>query len=201
MPSRSGVEPPCRAIAALPHTDATTGASTTQMSDLKPSGEPQDAHENVYPIIHNLQFGYNAEISKVATSEFLEHSKHVVQIIEKMGKMFAPLKYDMNGNINKITTTYLKNEEAHHYLEDMVLIEQADGGGITIDALQWLRRLIMCRFAPTRKELYKILSSGHTHTKEHIVEEMRLFKTNLLACINHLVTFYHDNNLENEAVV
>ncbi|KAI4468041.1 hypothetical protein MML48_2g00008999 [Holotrichia oblita] len=25
MPSRSGVEPPCRAIAALPHTDATTG--------------------------------------------------------------------------------------------------------------------------------------------------------------------------------
>ncbi|KAI4464981.1 pyridoxal kinase [Holotrichia oblita] len=31
MPSRSGVEPPCRAIAALPHTDATTGASTTQI--------------------------------------------------------------------------------------------------------------------------------------------------------------------------
>lgn len=59
----------------------------------------------------------------------------------------------------------------------------------------------MCRFAPNRKDLYKILSSSHNCNEEHIVEEMRLFKTNLLACINHLVAFYHDNNLENEAVV
>lgn len=53
------------------------------MSDLKPSGDPQDLRETVSPISHNLHFGYNAELSKVATLEFLEHSKHVVEIIGK----------------------------------------------------------------------------------------------------------------------
>ncbi|GJQ80414.1 hypothetical protein Trydic_g12273 [Trypoxylus dichotomus] len=184
------------------------------------------------------------------TLEFLEHSKYVVAIIEKMGKMFAPLKYDMNGNINKITATYKKDEIGHLYLEDMVLTEQAAGGTVTVDALQWLRRglhflakffeciledidqggnqqslvpflkiayetvlqryhgwmggqlfNVMCRFAPNRRGLYKILASGNTYNEEHVVAGMRVFKTNLLDCINHLITFYRDHSLENEAVV
>ncbi|KRT80565.1 hypothetical protein AMK59_8091 [Oryctes borbonicus] len=218
------------------------------MSNPRTAPEVHDGSTST--IFHNLQFGYNSELSKVKTSEFLEHSKHVVEIIEKMGKMFAPLKYDMNGNINKITAMYKKDEVAHQYLEDMVLTEQAAGGLTTIDALQWLRRglhflakffdciledvdqggnqqtlvpflkiayetvlqryhgwmggqlfNIMCRFAPNRKELYKILASTHTYNEEHVVAGMRVFKTNLLICINHLVKFYRDYNLENEAVV
>lgn len=59
----------------------------------------------------------------------------------------------------------------------------------------------MCRFAPTRRELYQILTSTKMYTDDNIVENMRIFKTNLLTCIYHLVKFYHDNSLENEAVV
>ncbi|CAG2057010.1 unnamed protein product [Timema podura] len=79
---------------------------------------------------------------KVHTQQFLEASKGVVALVDKFGKVFAPIKYDMSGNIEKLTKTYSDNPERYTYLNDMVLHEKEKGGNVATDALLWLRRAL-----------------------------------------------------------
>ncbi|XP_069684439.1 pleckstrin homology domain-containing family A member 8 [Periplaneta americana] len=79
---------------------------------------------------------------KINTVQFLESSKGVVGLIEKFGKVFAPVRYDMTGNIEKLTQRYYTNKEKHMYLNDMILCEKEEGGNYAIEALLWLRRAL-----------------------------------------------------------
>lgn len=79
---------------------------------------------------------------KINTLQFLESSKGVVGLVEKFGKVFAPVKYDMTGNIEKLTRHYNTNKEQHLYLNSMILAEKEEGGNYAIDALLWLRRAL-----------------------------------------------------------
>ncbi|XP_023716242.1 pleckstrin homology domain-containing family A member 8 isoform X3 [Cryptotermes secundus] len=79
---------------------------------------------------------------KINTLQFLESSKGVVGLVEKFGKVFAPVKYDMTGNIEKLTEQYNTNKEKHLYLNNMILAEKEEGGNYAIDALLWLRRAL-----------------------------------------------------------
>ncbi|XP_012282390.1 glycolipid transfer protein [Orussus abietinus] len=78
---------------------------------------------------------------KIPTEEFLTASRGVVHMVDKFGKLFAPVKYDMQGNIDKLTTKYTLDRESHDTLQDMILLEKAAGETIiATDALLWLRR-------------------------------------------------------------
>ncbi|XP_066583565.1 glycolipid transfer protein isoform X2 [Prorops nasuta] len=77
---------------------------------------------------------------KIKTEEFLTAARHVVSIIDKFGKIFAPIKYDMQGNID-LRNKYEANKVAHSTLQDMILLEASIGNTIiAMDALLWLRR-------------------------------------------------------------
>ncbi|KAK2583317.1 hypothetical protein KPH14_009319 [Odynerus spinipes] len=78
---------------------------------------------------------------KICTEEFLHASRDIIRIVEKFGKLFAPVIYDMNGNIEKLNNKYFLDKEKHNTLQDMILLEKEKGDTIiATDALMWLRR-------------------------------------------------------------
>ncbi|XP_053995504.1 pleckstrin homology domain-containing family A member 8 [Hylaeus anthracinus] len=78
---------------------------------------------------------------KIYTEEFLIAARGIVQIVDKLGKVFAPVKYDIQGNITKLTTKYEKNKQANATLQDMILTEKnTETNLIATDALLWLTR-------------------------------------------------------------
>ncbi|XP_033219838.1 pleckstrin homology domain-containing family A member 8 [Belonocnema kinseyi] len=78
---------------------------------------------------------------KINTEKFLAASQQVVGLIEKFGKLFAPVKYDMQQNIDKLNTKYNSDKESHCTLQDMILSEKIAGESVTAtEALLWLRR-------------------------------------------------------------
>ncbi|XP_050310190.1 glycolipid transfer protein [Anthonomus grandis grandis] len=79
---------------------------------------------------------------KLKTREFLEASEGLVTIIDKFGKVFAPVVNDMNGNITKLRTKYNEDIEQHEDLEDMILKDKVEGDLVSADALLWLRRAL-----------------------------------------------------------
>ncbi|KAK7873111.1 hypothetical protein R5R35_006341 [Gryllus longicercus] len=79
---------------------------------------------------------------KINTAHFLESSRGVVVLVEKFGKVFAPVKYDMSGNIQKLSDRYITDTEKYKFLNDMILSEKEAGGIHVTDALLWLRRAL-----------------------------------------------------------
>ncbi|XP_046837200.1 pleckstrin homology domain-containing family A member 8 isoform X1 [Vespa crabro] len=78
---------------------------------------------------------------KISTENFLHASRGVVVIVEKFGKLFAPVKHDMEGNIEKLNNKYSIDKEKHKTLQDMILLEKEKGETIiATDALMWLKR-------------------------------------------------------------
>lgn len=81
--------------------------------------------------------------NKINTEEFLQASRDVVQIIEKLGKTFAPIRHDMCGNINKLKTRYVMSKKINSTLQDMILLEKStEKDLIAVNALMWLRRAL-----------------------------------------------------------
>ncbi|XP_044271748.1 pleckstrin homology domain-containing family A member 8 isoform X2 [Tribolium madens] len=79
---------------------------------------------------------------KIKTREFLDASSGAVILVERFGKVFTPVIYDMNGNIKKITVKYEEDRENYEFLEDMILKQKNLDQLLVVDALQWLRRAL-----------------------------------------------------------
>lgn len=80
---------------------------------------------------------------KINTEEFLLAAASVVRTIDKFGKLFAPVRYDMQGNIDKLQTRYSKDVKVNSTLQDMILLEKStEQDLIAVDALMWLRRAL-----------------------------------------------------------
>ncbi|KAM0735789.1 Glycolipid transfer protein [Formica fusca] len=80
---------------------------------------------------------------KINTEEFLEAARDVVRTVDKFGKLFAPVRYDMQGNIDKLTTRYSIDQKSNSTLQDLILLEKStEEDLIAIDALMWLRRYL-----------------------------------------------------------
>ncbi|XP_031847632.1 pleckstrin homology domain-containing family A member 8 [Nomia melanderi] len=78
---------------------------------------------------------------KINTAEFLAAARGIVKIIDKLGKVFAAVKYDIQGNIDKLAARYATNREKNVTLQDMILIETAtETNLVAMDALLWLTR-------------------------------------------------------------
>ncbi|CAB3383018.1 Hypothetical predicted protein [Cloeon dipterum] len=84
----------------------------------------------------------NPKEDKLDTLEFLDAAKRVVTLVELFGTLFAVVKSDMNGNIQKLTKQYQKNPASHSTLHDMIIAEKQQGGVYATDALLWLKRAL-----------------------------------------------------------
>ncbi|XP_063974920.1 uncharacterized protein LOC135161360 [Diachasmimorpha longicaudata] len=78
---------------------------------------------------------------QIDTVKFLNASRNVIQIIDKFGKVFAALKYDMQNNIEKISQKYNTDKISYGTLQNLILMEKETGKtGVAADALLWLAR-------------------------------------------------------------
>ncbi|VEN34588.1 unnamed protein product [Callosobruchus maculatus] len=100
----------------------------------------QQKPEDTRTVFCTLKGHFPNPSEKIKTFDFLQASVSAVALIERFGKIFSPVIYDMGGNISKLTDKYKEDEESNLYLEDMILKEHAEGGLIAADALLWLRR-------------------------------------------------------------
>ncbi|KAJ8676565.1 hypothetical protein QAD02_012352 [Eretmocerus hayati] len=76
---------------------------------------------------------------EISTEEFLMASQQMVKLLDRFGKIFMPVKYDLQGNIDKLKRTF--NKYRHSTLQKMINEEQNHKGNmVATDALMWLRR-------------------------------------------------------------
>ncbi|CAH0380985.1 unnamed protein product [Bemisia tabaci] len=78
----------------------------------------------------------------IDTKNFLDASRSVVELIERLGKGFAFVKHDVQGNIEKLNKKYLMDPKNFQSLTEMINLEHADGGKVSRDALLWLKRAL-----------------------------------------------------------
>ncbi|KYQ50754.1 Pleckstrin homology domain-containing family A member 8 [Trachymyrmex zeteki] len=81
---------------------------------------------------------------KIDTEKFLQAARDIVRTVDKFGKLFAPVRHDMQGNIDKLTTRFCMDKTANSTLQDMILLEKlsTEKDLIAVDALMWLRRAL-----------------------------------------------------------
>ncbi|XP_015116447.1 uncharacterized protein LOC107040740 [Diachasma alloeum] len=91
---------------------------------------------------HLLKYMFPQVIDgQIDTIKFLNASRNVMQIIDKFGKVFAALKYDMLNNIEKISQRYNIDKISHATLQNLILMEKKTGkNAVAADALLWLAR-------------------------------------------------------------
>ncbi|KAG7206564.1 hypothetical protein KM043_000252 [Ampulex compressa] len=78
---------------------------------------------------------------QINTLEFLAAAREIVRIVDQFGKLFAPVKYDMQGNIEKLTSRYVTDVVANSTLQSMILREKStEQILVAADALTWLTR-------------------------------------------------------------
>jgi hypothetical protein len=78
----------------------------------------------------------------IPTHEFLCSCDVVVQCFGAIGTVLAPVKSDVEGNINKLRKVYSTNQVKYEFLQDMIRSEKGIKGSIAPDALLWLKRAL-----------------------------------------------------------
>ncbi|XP_011066887.1 PREDICTED: pleckstrin homology domain-containing family A member 8 isoform X2 [Acromyrmex echinatior] len=105
---------------------------------------------------------------KIDTENFLQAARDVVRTVDKFGKLFAPVRHDMQGNIDKLTTRYCMDKTANSTLQDMILLEKStEKDLIAIDALMWLRRIVEThKTGEATEDLVAFLREAYKETLE-----------------------------------
>ncbi|CAH0720708.1 unnamed protein product, partial [Brenthis ino] len=78
---------------------------------------------------------------KINLVKFLEATSDLIRLVEHLGKVFAPVKYDMEGNIEKIRKFY-KYDESSCLLE-LMNDEYSKGEKNAIEGILWLNRALL----------------------------------------------------------
>ncbi|KAK2710540.1 glycolipid transfer protein-like isoform X2 [Artemia franciscana] len=62
-------------------------------------------------------------------------------MINLLGKVFSPVKSDINGNVDKIRKAYQLQPDAYRHLNDLIIIEAPKKmSSVSLEALLWLKR-------------------------------------------------------------
>ncbi|XP_013198142.1 glycolipid transfer protein-like [Amyelois transitella] len=72
--------------------------------------------------------------------QFIEAASDLVALVDRIGKVFAPVKYDMQGNIDKIKKCY-KFDDTSCLLE-LMLEEVRNGKHTAAEGILWLNRAL-----------------------------------------------------------
>ncbi|PSN33678.1 Pleckstrin domain-containing family A member 8, partial [Blattella germanica] len=105
------------------------------------SGEFLSNEDEIF--FNSVQLSFPEVIDgQINTWQFLESSKGVVRLIEKFGKVFSAIKYDLTGNIEKINQKYDTDREKYAYLNEIIRTSKEEGveGEYAVDEVLWLRR-------------------------------------------------------------
>lgn len=80
---------------------------------------------------------------KVDTKQFLDASRTIVKLFDLLGHGFTAVKYDVNGNIEKLEKQYNSNPGRYKTLNDMIRCEIDDGESkFATESLLWLKRAL-----------------------------------------------------------
>ncbi|XP_038215524.1 glycolipid transfer protein [Zerene cesonia] len=87
---------------------------------------------NYFPPIQN---------GRINLAEFVKATSDLVSIVDCLGKMFNPVKYDMQGNIDKIKNNFTYDENS--CLFELILKEKSESGNTGAEATLWLNRALL----------------------------------------------------------
>ncbi|XP_053625387.1 glycolipid transfer protein [Plodia interpunctella] len=120
-------------------------------SNTAPTSESIKFYENIVhfpPVI-------NGRINLV---QFLEATSDLVSIVDRIGKVFTPVKYDIQGNIDKIKKNYDYDENS--CLLELMLGEISQGKITAAEGILWLNRTLLF-FEITLEEVIRYLRSDN----------------------------------------
>lgn len=78
---------------------------------------------------------------KINVIEFLEATSSLIRVIERLGKAFAPVKYDMEGNVEKIKKYYKYDNNS--CLLELMAEEYTKGKSEAAEGILWLNRALL----------------------------------------------------------
>ncbi|XP_032513533.2 glycolipid transfer protein [Danaus plexippus] len=78
---------------------------------------------------------------KINVLKFLEATSDLIMVVDRLGKVFAPVKYDMQGNVDKIKNHYEYNEDT--CLLELMLDEYSKGKNTAAEGVLWLNRALL----------------------------------------------------------
>ncbi|XP_045490972.1 glycolipid transfer protein [Colias croceus] len=87
---------------------------------------------NYFPPIQN---------GRINLMEFVKASSDLVSIVDSLGKIFSPVKNDMQGNIDKIKNSFTHDENS--CLFELIMKEKSKGGCTGAEATLWLNRALL----------------------------------------------------------
>ncbi|CAH0547751.1 unnamed protein product [Brassicogethes aeneus] len=86
-----------------------------------------------------MEYRFVKQNTKIKTHHFIQATKSLVKLLEKIGKMFAPVVYDLNESVKKLLGKYEQNKVKYKYLED-IIIEENEVSLQILDAVVWIKR-------------------------------------------------------------
>ncbi|CAH2086608.1 unnamed protein product [Euphydryas editha] len=78
---------------------------------------------------------------KINVVEFLEATSSLIKVIDGLGKSFAPVKYDMEGNVEKIKKHYKYDKDS--CLLELMAEEHTKGKNEAAEGILWLNRALL----------------------------------------------------------
>ncbi|KAL4714071.1 hypothetical protein ACJJTC_008425 [Scirpophaga incertulas] len=92
----------------------------------------------------------------INVNDFLCASDDLVSLIERLGKVFSPVKYDMQGNIDKIRSCMIVDDIC---LFEVMRNEVNNGKFNAVEGLMWLNRALLF-FELIFHEIHKYLETS-----------------------------------------
>ncbi|XP_019768150.1 uncharacterized protein LOC109543069 isoform X2 [Dendroctonus ponderosae] len=192
------------------------------MSELNRAAASRDAAKTAFSV---LQVQFPVATDRLRTLDFLEAAHGLVTIVERFGKVFAPVINDMNGNIKSppLSEPVLRvhhhgqRERARHagpgpddaagLFRNVGALPRLAGHAAvqrkspsTLDRMAAAQSLpvlqVMSRFAPNRSDLFYTLALDHSHRDEQVLRDLRQYHQRMAACVLQLTQFYADHRLE-----
>ncbi|KAM3963595.1 glycolipid transfer protein [Aphomia sociella] len=77
---------------------------------------------------------------RINVIKFLESASDLVVLVERLGKTFTPVKYDMQGNIDKIKKTFVYDETSC-LLE--LMLNEVGKKAVATESILWLNRALL----------------------------------------------------------
>jgi len=98
----------------------------------------KEVNSNVTSIfISRYHFETPINNQSISTDQFLKASQGAVEFVSLCGRVFSPVRCDISGNIEKLTTIYSSEPASYLTLDSIV-----KSGPVGADALLWLTRAL-----------------------------------------------------------
>ncbi|XP_060529872.1 pleckstrin homology domain-containing family A member 8 [Cylas formicarius] len=135
-------------------------------------------NEQIKTIFSSMKIAFPNCNKKIMTLEFIEACADALCLLEKFGKVFAPVMNDMRGNLKKLRNKFEVDMQEYKFVQDIILKEQSEDELIVTEAVLWLKRGLqfICKFfelivSDAEKEqctedISQFIKTAYSHTLE-----------------------------------